>query len=580
MSAYAIKINIDGNAKEKIADLKAAVDKFGGTISHMNEKVKEGNNSIMDFAKGTFLAGAAMKSLEFAKEGIKSILETGIAAEKTAISYEVLLGSAEKGQEMVKKLKEWSDVTPFKAGTVADAGKTLLNFGASAQSVLPYLKMIGDVSSGDQEKFERLTYSFGEMLSEGKLNGRQVREMINSGFNPLQEIAAMTGKSMAVVKEEMEKGGITADVALKAFQHATSEGGRFFGMMKKQSGTVGGLWSTAMSRMEEIFVKIFNKIKPILTTIITKIIDVGTAINSWLESEGFTKFYEGIKNIVKAFAPVFDMFKQIYDIIAHSFSGLKNIKFDQIIASVKHIINWLKPFFALVVSLFKAIWEGIGNLLNGLSQFIEPLVRLFNYLKPALLFIFKLLIDVITFLFKFFAGVVDVLHTIYVFLDKIKLFTVLSFIFQMLWDVIKGVGEALVWIYNHTLKPIFDGIGWVYDKIKGLLGIAGNDINVSGKLNFPNIPNLPDNKNKDDDSKLQKIGDGELGQSAINTSALGGASGGLGEAKVIKIDFHKALMEVNVPGGNGTDIIGKGQLTVEAMLRIINNLSMAQGATM
>ena len=58
--------------------------------------------------------------------------------------------------------------------------------GNIAQNVLPYLKMLGDVSGGDAERFDRMTYSFGEMLSEGKLNGRQVREMINSGFNPLQ----------------------------------------------------------------------------------------------------------------------------------------------------------------------------------------------------------------------------------------------------------------------------------------------------------------------------------------------------------------------------------------------------------
>ncbi len=73
---------------------------------------------------------------------------------------------------------------------------------------------------------------------------------------------------------------------------------------------------------------------------------------------------------------------------------------------------------------------------------------------------------------------------------------------------------------------------------------------------------------------------GAVAQSAINTSLLGGASGGLGEAKTIKIDFHKALMEINVPGGNGQDIINKAPLTMEMLLRILNNLAPPQGATM
>ena len=73
---------------------------------------------------------------------------------------------------------------------------------------------------------------------------------------------------------------------------------------------------------------------------------------------------------------------------------------------------------------------------------------------------------------------------------------------------------------------------------------------------------------------------GAIGANAINTSLLGGASGGLGEAKTIKIDFHKALMEINVPGGNGQDIINKAPMTVEMLLRVLNNLALSQGSTM
>ncbi len=578
MASYTFSINLGGDAKEKMIDLDKSVKKFSESTSEMKSKVNEAHNGIMEFAKGALIASGAMKALELAKEGVKSIFEAGMAAEKTAISYEVLLGSAEKGKEMVAKLKEWSDVTPFKAGTVADAGKQLLNFGASAQSVLPYLKMIGDVSGGDQERFERMTYSFGEMLSEGKLNGRQVREMINSGFNPLQELSTMTGKSMAVIKEEMEHGSISADMAMKAFKHATEEGGRFHGMMAKQSGTVSGLWSTSMSRLEEIFIKIFDKIKPIMVNVISKIIDIGTAINKWLDSDGFTKFYEGIKNIVKALQPVFDMFIQIGAIIKKSFEGMGKFDFNNIAKGIKAIIDWLKPFFVIIVNLFSALWNGLKNIIGSLSEFIEPIVRLFNYLKPALITLGNILVSLVKFILNFIAGIIDVLHTIYVFLDKIMVFKVIGFIFQILWTVIKAVGESLIWIYDHTLKPIFEGIGWAYDKIKGLLGIAKQSIKIQGDVQLPKLPKLP---NTPENNDMKGIGnDGQVGKSAINISALGGASGGLGEAKVIKIDFHKALMEVNVPGGNGTDIIGKGQLTVEAMLRIINNLSHSTSATM
>lgn len=71
-----------------------------------------------------------------------------------------------------------------------------------------------------------------------------------------------------------------------------------------------------------------------------------------------------------------------------------------------------------------------------------------------------------------------------------------------------------------------------------------------------------------------------LKENAFNTSALSGAAGGLGEAKIIKIDFHSPLMQVNMPGGNGMDVVAKAPMTIEMFLRLINNLSQSQGSTM
>jgi hypothetical protein len=75
-------------------------------------------------------------------------------------------------------------------------------------------------------------------------------------------------------------------------------------------------------------------------------------------------------------------------------------------------------------------------------------------------------------------------------------------------------------------------------------------------------------------------GGGALGANATNTSLLGGASGGLGEAKQIHITFNKPMLEVNVPGGNGQDIVNKAPMTVNQLLRILNNMSMTQSGTM
>jgi hypothetical protein len=94
---------------------------------------------------------------------------------------------------------------------------------------------------------------------------------------------------------------------------------------------------------------------------------------------------------------------------------------------------------------------------------------------------------------------------------------------------------------------------------------------------MPKIPTAPDYKN----IKSGGIGNsGAITDAAINTSNLSGASGGLGEAKIIHMHFNKALVENNIPGGNGLDILAKSPQAAEMILRILNNIAPNQGATM
>ena len=71
--------------------------------------------------------------------------------------------------------------------------------------------------------------------------------MINAGFNPLQTMAEKTGKSIGELKKEMEGGNVTFDKVIEAFKDATSEGGRFYGMLDKQSQKAGGAIAKALA---------------------------------------------------------------------------------------------------------------------------------------------------------------------------------------------------------------------------------------------------------------------------------------------------------------------------------------------
>lgn len=174
----------------------------------------------------------------------KNALKASSDFEQAQVSFGVMLNSAEKANKLVNKLQSMANVTPFETQDLLDASRVLLNFGTELEDVLPDLQMLGDISGGNREKMRSMTLAFAQMSSAGRLMGQDLLQMVNAGFNPLQVISEKTGKSMAVLKDEMSEGKISVEMVTQAFKDATSEGGRFYGMMDKQSQTFDGVMST------------------------------------------------------------------------------------------------------------------------------------------------------------------------------------------------------------------------------------------------------------------------------------------------------------------------------------------------
>ncbi len=201
---------------------------------------------------------------------LREPLKLAADLESVTAEFEVMLGSGEAAGQMLENIQKFAASTPFEIAGLANNAKLLLSFGQSADSILPTLKMIGDVAGSSSERFGSLALAFAQISAGGKLTGQDLLQMINAGFNPLQEMARTTGESMASLRKRMEGGAISAEMVAGAFRSATSQGGRFFGNMEKQSGTWNGLMSTMRDGWAEVqreFGKpIMDAIKPMLTS--------------------------------------------------------------------------------------------------------------------------------------------------------------------------------------------------------------------------------------------------------------------------------------------------------------------------
>lgn len=254
-SSYSIGIDIS-EALKNLEQLSGRIERMGKDIAQSNAESASGIDSLNDKFKSLAATVGIGFGLNELKGFASEVINVRTQMESYETSLEAMLRSKEKADAMLGTFREMAATTPLTLGALAGGAQTMLGFGLASESVVPHLKAIGDISGGNAEKFSSLVLSFSQMSSVGKLMGQDLLQMINAGFNPLEEISRKTGKSIGVLKEEMSKGAITSKMVQDAFISVTQEGGRFNGMLEKQGqGLMGlqaqfqGAWETMLNNI-------------------------------------------------------------------------------------------------------------------------------------------------------------------------------------------------------------------------------------------------------------------------------------------------------------------------------------------
>jgi tape measure domain-containing protein len=197
-------------------------------------------------------------------QAIKKSVLLATELENNAIAFEVMTGSASRANTLLKEFKLLDVQSPLNYGEFARAGQTLMQFGVESTRVSQHLERLAAISLGNRDKFQSLSLAFGQTQAAGRLMGQEVLQMINSGFNPLQEISRTTGISMVELKKRMEDGQISAEMVAKAFQTATSEGGLFFGMNERLSQSMSGQFAKMESEIKAAAISLGTDLMPML----------------------------------------------------------------------------------------------------------------------------------------------------------------------------------------------------------------------------------------------------------------------------------------------------------------------------
>lgn len=327
--------------------------------------------------------------------GGAALLKMAMDAQQTQVAFQQLTGSATTAKALISSLGELAVATPFSDAELTKNAAALLESGTAAANVVPTLTMLGDVSRGNAEKLGSLTGAFAQVQTDGKLTSDTLSELVNAGFNPLEEISRTSGIAMSKLQADLAAGKISADQLTTSLISATGPGGQFFGSMQAQSETAAGKWQQFNERMESAGTSLGTALLPTATNFIDNALlpmaaVLETAAN-WLSKHsdlvgllaaviggaliGYKMWAigQGIVNMVMSLNPIGLVVAGIVALIGgviyawNTFSGFRG--------AVVGVWEWLKAFGTLIKDF---VIDRIKGMISGISGLGQAIMYMFK----------------------------------------------------------------------------------------------------------------------------------------------------------------------------------------------------------
>lgn len=255
-------INLGGTAYTGIAKIDRALNSVNVNAKKTDTLLGNINNAAFKFNN---IFQTAQTIVDKVSGSIGKMIEVGSTNEMQKMDMTTLFrGNAEAADEMFKKISQYGKETVYDKAGLIDAQKTMMSFGITGEKSFETLKQIGDVAMGDKQKMQSLALAFSQATSAGKLQGQDLMQLINAGFNPLQVISERTGESIVSLKDKMSKGQISAEMLSQAFRWATDEQGLFYQGAERAGTTTAGKINQLKDTVDDFLIRAFDKLKPLI----------------------------------------------------------------------------------------------------------------------------------------------------------------------------------------------------------------------------------------------------------------------------------------------------------------------------
>lgn len=241
-----IKFDITGDNSSVLKAFRGVQDGVSQTaraVEQQGQSIENVFNRIKSVASVAFAGFTA-------KEIISTLGTVRGEFQQFEIAFETMLGSGQKAKGMISDLANLAASTPFDMKGVVNGAKQLLAYGFAANEITETMRRLGDVSAGLGLNLQDLTWLYGTTMVQGRLFTRDLMQFTGRGIPLTEELAKQFGVTKDKVSELVTAGKVGFPEVKKAIESLTNEGGKFGGLMEKQSHSITGQISNIQDTIE------------------------------------------------------------------------------------------------------------------------------------------------------------------------------------------------------------------------------------------------------------------------------------------------------------------------------------------
>lgn len=253
---------------------KAETDQYDAALKKVRTQLDENKNaavhgagettagltatrSAVDKLRGALAGLAAYFSFQAIGSGIKSLLGTGDQFEKFQKQLTNIYGDAAKGGAAFEWVKQFAKDTPLQLDQVMQSFIKLKNFGidpmsGALQAAVDQNAKLG----GESERLERITLAMGQAFAKGKLQGDDIKQMIEAGVPVWQILSEVTGKNVQQLQKMSEAGALGKDVMQAFFAQMGRDAA---GAAADQMATLSGQFSNLQDNIQQFQDRVAKK---------------------------------------------------------------------------------------------------------------------------------------------------------------------------------------------------------------------------------------------------------------------------------------------------------------------------------